>query len=120
MWSLHLPSDIYDDLGEDAGAPYIWVPGDDQPGDFREPGVAFQPIEAVADIGAVTDPNGVAWYWDQSTGDYSRWNGSAWEAVPDGELQSALDNKAYIDMPNLGFLTFLNPRAVSFGLRLSF
>ena len=120
MWSLHLPGDIYDDLNEDRPLPYIWIPGDDKPGDFREPGVAFQPIEEVPDLGSVTDPNQIAWYWDQTTGDYSRWNGSAWEAVPDGELQDALDNKAYIDMPNLGFNTFLNPRAVSFGLRLSF
>ena len=120
MWSLHLPGDIYSDLNDQTALPYVWVPGDDQPGDFREPGVAFQPIEAVVNLGSVTEPNQVAWYWDQSTGDYSRWNGSAWEAVPSGELQDALDDKAYIDMPNLGFNTFLNPRAVSFGLRLSF
>jgi hypothetical protein len=31
-----------------------------------------------------------------------------------------LETKAYIDMPNQDFLTFLNPRDVFFGLNLSF
>jgi hypothetical protein len=35
-------------------------------------------------------------------------------------VQQVLDDKAYIDMPNQGFLTFLNPRDIFFGLRLSF
>ena len=65
MWSLHLPGDIYNDLNDQTALPYVWVPGDDKPGDFREPGVAFQPIEAVVNLGAVTEPNQVAWYWDQ-------------------------------------------------------
>ncbi len=120
MWSLHLPEDIYDGLNNPDQKPYIWIPGDDQPGDFRHPSVDFQPIEEVASLSGTADPNQVAWYWAQDTGEYSRWNGSAWEAVPDGELQKALDDKAYIDMPNFRFNTFLNPRAVSFGLRLSF
>ncbi|MEM8484668.1 MAG: TonB-dependent receptor [Bacteroidota bacterium] len=120
MWSLHLPGDIYDGLNNPEQKPYIWIPGDDQPGDFRHPSVEFQPIEEVASLSSAADPNSVAWYWAEDTGDYSRWNGSAWEAVPDGELQKALDDKAYIDMPNFRFNTFLNPRAVSFGLRLSF
>lgn len=34
--------------------------------------------------------------------------------------QRILDTKAYIDMPNQDFLTFLNPRDVFFGLNLSF
>ena len=129
MWSLHLPGDIFDqlnDVDEDAAyrdkenLPYIWVPGDDKPGDFRKPGVAFQPIEAVTSLDAVTDPGTVEWYWARDTGTYSRWNGSSFEAVPDGDLQKALDDKAYIDMPNLRFNTFLNPRMVVLGLRVSF
>lgn len=120
MWSLHLPEDIYDGLRDQSNLPYIWIPGNDQPGDFRHPSVAFQPIEAVGSLGSVSDPNNIAWYWSQETGNYSRWNGSAWEDVPSGELNKALDDKAYIDMPNLRHSTFLNPRAVSLGLRLSF
>ena len=129
MWSLHLPEDTFDQLNavdEDApysektGLPYVWVPGDDKPGDFRKPDVAFQPIEAVASLDGVTDPTGDAWYWAQDTGNYSRWNGSSFEGVPDGDVQKALDDKAYIDMPNLRFNTFLNPRQVILGIRLTF
>jgi hypothetical protein len=30
-----------------------------------------------------------------------------------------IDDKAYIDMPNMDTFTFLNPRRIFFGLRLS-
>ncbi len=127
LWSLHLPEDIFDDLpavdarlpfAEKEGLPYLWVPGNDGPGDFREPGVPFQPIEAVASLEAQLDPNEVAWYWAKDTGTYSRWNGGAWEPVPRDELNKVLETKAYIDMPNLRYNTFLNPRSVRLGLRL--
>ena len=137
MWSLHLPDDTFDginqiscaqegvdvedcDYSDKRNLPYIWIPGDDTPGDFRKDDVAFQPIETINSLGSVTDPNEIAWYWAQDTGTYSRWNGSAWEAVPDGELKQALDDKAYIDMPNFRFNTFLNPRRFTVGLRISF
>ena len=129
MWSLHLQENIFDDLNTvDADAayrdkdnlPYIWVPGDDQPGDFRGTDVAFQPIEPVVSLDIVNDPSQMAWYWARDTGTYSRWNGSSFEPVPDGELQQVLDDKAYIDMPNLRFNTFLNPRRVTLGLRVNF
>jgi hypothetical protein len=34
--------------------------------------------------------------------------------------QYVLDNKAYIDMPNQEYLSFLNPRDIFFGIRMSF
>ena len=120
MWSLHLPDDIYTDLRDQSNLPYIWIPGNDQPGDFRHPSVAFQPIEAVANLSSVGTPNEIAWYWSQEDNSYNRWNGSSWENVPGGELDQALEDKAYIDMPNLRYNTFLNPRDITFGLRLSF
>jgi len=120
MRSLHLPGDIYDDLRDQSALPYIWVPGDDQPGDFRTPGTAFQPVETTGSLSGVSAPNTTAWYWAQDTGNYSRWNGSAWEAVPEGDLDNALNDKAYIDMPNIRFGSFLNPRSVTFGVRVSF
>ncbi|TDI94080.1 MAG: hypothetical protein E2O75_00745 [Chloroflexi bacterium] len=138
MWSLHQPGDIFDDVnsvtcaqqgvdvadcafGDKQSLPgELWVPGDDKPGDFRKPGVAFQPIEAVPSLDGVSDPNSIAWYWAADTEQYSRWNGSSFESVSDGELQQVLDDKGYIDMPNFRFNTFLNPRRVTLGLRLSF
>ncbi len=129
FWSLHLPTDIFDQInGVDAdkeykdkeNLPYIWVPGDDQPGDFRHPDVAFQPIDAVNSLDAVTSPEAATWYWARDTGMYSRWNGSAFETVPDADVQKVLDDKAYIDMPNFRFNTFLNNRRVTLGIRLTF
>ena len=96
------------------------MPGRDRPGDFRKPGVAFQPIEAVASLEAVSGPNEMAWYWAKDTGAYARWNGDAWEPVPDDALQQALEDKAYIDMPNFRYDTFLNPRRVTLGMRVRF
>ncbi len=129
MWSLHLPEDAFDQInGVDADVPYaekenlpyIWVPGDDNPGVYRHPDVAFQPIEAVGSLASVGDPQPTAWYWARDTGTYSRWNGSSFETVPDNEVQQVLDDKAYIDMPNLRFNTFLNNRRVTMGVRLTF
>lgn len=128
MRSLHLPENTFDQLNtveadkpfsEKDGLPYIWVPGDDKPGDFRKPGVPFQPIEAVASLDTA-DPNQIAWYWAKDTGTYSRWTGSAWEQVPDNEVKKVVDEKGYIDMPNFRFNTFLNPRSVIFGVRYTF
>ena len=128
MWSLHLPEDIFDQMNavdenlsyaDKQGLPYIWVPGDDRPGVFRHPDVAYQPIEAFKSLDGVSEPNTVAWYWAADTGTYSRWNGSSFVAVPDGEVQQVLDDKAYIDMPNLRFNTFLNNRRLTLGIRVT-
>lgn len=128
-WSLHLPEDTFDQLNavdetlpyaQKTGLPYVWVPGDDKPGDFRHPDVEFQPIQAVGTIAGIESPGTAQWYWAQDTGTYSRWNGTAFEAVPDNEVQQVLDDKAYIDMPNFRFNTFLNPRRITLGLRLTF
>ena len=135
MRSLHLADDIFDGINaatcvtanvdiadcsfeEKRGLPYVWVPGDDQPGLFRDDDVDFQPIEGVEEL--PESGNDRAWYWEQTSDTYSRWNGSAWEPVPEGEVQRVLDDKAYIDMPNFRFNTFLNPRRYTFGLRLTF
>jgi hypothetical protein len=122
MWSLHLPADIYDTLNNPDQPPSVWIPGDDQPGDFRDRDVAFQPIEAYVDLAAAegSSPNEYAWYWTKDTGDYFRWRNGAWETVPDGEVKKVLDTKAYIDMPNLTYKTFLNPRRFTLGIRVSF
>ncbi len=128
MWSLHLPEDIFDQLNavdaskpyaEKEGLPYIWVPGDDRPGVFRHPDVAYQPIEAFQSLSTVSDPNTTAWYWAADTGTYSRWNGSSFEEVPQNEVNKVLEDKAYIDMPNIRFNTFLNNRRITLGIRVT-
>ena len=53
---------------------------------------------------------------DYRTGDYIPWDPNASQAQKDEWTK----NKSYIDMPNLSYLTFLNPRDVFWGLRFSF
>ncbi len=134
MWSLHMDEDMFDGINsvqcttggsiddcsfrDKDGLPYVWVPGNDKPGVFRDYDVEFQPIEAVSSL--PESGNDIAWYWAKDTGTYSRWNGSSWVPVPDNEVRSVLDDKAYIDMPNYRFHTFLNPRRFTLGLRLTF
>ena len=112
MKSLHLPEDAF--AGKEGDPPYQWVPGNDQPGDFREPGVEYVPIEVGRPEGG---GNQRALYYDG--GEYYEWNGSAFVEADNGLVERVLDDKAYIDMPNNTSFTFLNPRNVFFGLRIT-
>ncbi len=109
--SLHLPkSDDYDN-----------IPGDDRIGAYRATGVAYQPIEQRGIIDQVNDTglSGVI-YYESTTEDYLEYVDGAWAPVDEDRMDKILDNKAYIDMPNQTSFTFLNPRQVFFGVRLSF
>jgi hypothetical protein len=119
MQSLHLPSfdpTVNTQIG------YTNIPGDDHPGMYRKAGTDFQPIVAMSkysDVRALTNPSTRPFYFAADQGRYYQWNGSAWAEVDHGRLQQVLDDKAYIDMPNLDTFTFLNPRRIFFGVRLS-
>jgi outer membrane receptor protein involved in Fe transport len=118
MRSLHLPAgDVRDDFG------YVNIPGDDKPGDYRSVGAEFTPIEAVNNVYEVSSSDikqGVI-YWDQSTGKYMQMaeDGSDWQQVSSSRMDKIKENKSYIDMPNLKFNTFLNPRDIFWGLRMN-
>jgi len=114
MQSLHLPADKVKEFNS-----YGNIPGNDTPGDFREPGVSFQPLEYAQNIQSVTNPNTTAYYYDASTGSYYHWTGQSWSYVRNSVIQEVLDKKAYIDMPNLSYMTFLNPRDVFFGIKFN-
>ncbi|ARA93136.1 hypothetical protein AWN76_008170 [Rhodothermaceae bacterium RA] len=121
--SLHLPApeELYAGLPEESLNPgYNWVPGKDQPGDYRKPGVAFDPIYAVQEIGGVTSPIEGALYYDLSQGRYMTYTGGSWGPADERRVDQVLEDKAYIDMPNNYVMGFLNPRNVFFGFRLSF
>ncbi len=109
--SLHLPR----------SSAYNNIVGDDRPGDYRKPGVPFQPIEQVANI---NDPNlrpeSRPFYYETSTGRYMQFVNGVWQEVPADILRKVLDDKAYIDMPNQTSFTFLNPRNIFFGITTSF
>ncbi len=114
MWSLHLP----DNIGDELEGSYINIPGEDNPGDYRKSG-DFTPIVPVSDINSVGEPSDAAIYWDKTTQRYFEHNGSQWVVVEEGKMHTIIQNKQYIDMPNQEFFSFLNPRKIYFGLKLS-
>lgn len=121
--SLHLPSEIAGDVFNQK-LKYPNIPGNDRPGDYRKEGVEFQPIVPVATYSLLgsrpeysqTRP----FYYVADRNEYYQLVNGTWQVVDRGRLQKVLDDKAYIDMPNLTTLTFLNPRNIFYGLRLSF
>lgn len=113
MKSLHLPASIGDPLN------YGNIPGDDQPGDVRSDGVAYQPIVSTT-IASVTTPEPTAIYYDQQTKQYYEYRNGAFVNADPARLQKVLDDKAYIDMPNMDYFVFLNPRDIYWGLKISF
>jgi hypothetical protein len=120
FYSLHMPDEIASNLG-DSGSPYPNIPGNDQPGDYREEGIDFIPMEWVTNIQNVVSPNERPIYFDASSNKYYQWNStSGWFVADSQYLQYALDNKAYIDMPNQSFFSFLNPRDIFFGVTIYF
>lgn len=109
--SLHFP----------ASPDYSNIPGDDRVGDYRKAGVAFVPLIKMqnrASFNGTPEPGSL--YYEADTQTYLQYAGDTWQAAGADRVQQVLDDKAYIDMPNQGFLTFLNPRDVFFGFRLSF
>jgi len=108
MTSLHLPR----------STDYPNIPGDDKVGDYREPGVAYQPMENGVDFTQVGLPGVI--YYQGATAKYFEYVNSQWQEVDQGRLGKILGDKAYIDMPNASTYWFLDPRRVHFGLRVSF
>ncbi len=151
--SLHLPeSEAYDN-----------IPGNDKYGDFREPGVEYQPMRRISSIDDNSDPglDNIIYYEIEETC-YKEYVDGAWVPVDgmvlwekvDNEwinipyveldelseydengniiheykwtmengsrIDKILDDKAYIDMPNESCFNFLNPRNITFGIKISF
>ncbi len=116
MKSLHFPEDIV----SASTHKYENIPGNDQPGDYRVNGAEYTPIEAVANINTVEKPIEDLIYYDSATRRYYEYTSSSgWGRSDDKKIQKILDDKSYIDMPNYGFFTFLNPRNIFFGLKFN-
>ncbi|MBN2103228.1 TonB-dependent receptor [bacterium] len=130
--SLHLPSHekikyIYDPVTNKTievvkkTEAYDNIPGDDKIGDYRKPGVEFQPIEGRGSIDLKNDSGekGVIYYvWESDR--YLEYLDDTWVVVNPKRMNKILKDKAYIDMPNASTFWFLNPRRIYFGIRLSF
>jgi len=114
MRSLHFPRDVGEDL-----TGYTNIPGDDRPGDYRPSGVDFHPMEGTRNLSDVSDPHPRPIYYETSSGEYYQWQNGEWVTADPELLNYVLENRAYIEMPNMDFGTFLNPRNIFFGLRVS-
>ncbi|MBI1806055.1 MAG: TonB-dependent receptor [Ignavibacteria bacterium] len=108
--SLHLPS----------STEYDNIPGDDKVGNYRDDGVAFQPIEQILVLPGGPPLHPEAIFYEKSTGRYMEYKNNAWSEVDGARMKEILDTKAYIDMPNMSSFNFLNPRSVFFGITASF
>lgn len=105
--SLHLPE----------SSDYPNIPGSDRPGDYRKPGVDFQPIVQIDRIPSA-GPDERALYYNRTSGNYYVYRNGGFQSADDDFVQQVLDDKAYIDMPNLTYQTFLNPRQIYLGIRI--
>jgi len=114
MKSLHLSEKTIKELGYNA------ITGDDKPGDYRKTGVPFQPMEWTNSVYEIPNPNTSVIYYDNSTKTYMQYDGENWNQVSKSKIDKILKDKAYIDMPNLSYFTFLNPRDIFFGISISF
>lgn len=109
--SLHLPeSDDYPN-----------IVGDDKVGTYRDLDVAYVPMFQIQSrnvFDGELDPRPEAIYYEADTGSYIVYAENSWTPADQGRVSQVLDDKAYIDMPNQSFLTFIAPRDVFFGIRI--
>jgi outer membrane receptor protein involved in Fe transport len=120
MQSLHLPA-FPADLDQQVG--YVNINGSDHPGMYRKEGSTFQPIIPYRQYSAIeglSAPEARPYYYAADRNQYYQFVNGQWQAVDAGKLQQVLDDKAYIDMPNMESFWFLNPRRVYWGLRVTF
>jgi len=113
MRSLHLPDEIAGKLN------YGNIPGNDRPGDYRKPGVTPVPTVSVPNLASVINPYPTYLYYDVSTKKYMKYANGQWVQEDQARVDQVLKDKAYIDMPNLDYFTFLNPRDVFFGVKVN-
>ncbi|HUI28790.1 MAG TPA: TonB-dependent receptor [Candidatus Acidoferrales bacterium] len=132
LLSLHLPP----------STAYANIPGSDRVGDYRKPGVNWQPMveqNVDATSSPIMDPtqlnngNSIAMYYNAVTGKYW-WYGphgyaasqepgqdvNGWWQVPQSKVNQVVSDKAYIQMPKESTFWFLDPRTFYFGLTFSF
>ncbi len=120
MASLHLPESTFENLGGE-DIPYLFIPGNDRPGDFRKSGVAHVPINVVRhQYELPASSNDQALYYIHSEERYLQYQNGNWQTADAGYVSQILADKAYIDMPDKVDQIFLNPRSIIVGLRFSF
>jgi len=114
MYSLHLPQEIGDELN------YGNIPGEDRPGTVRPEDVDYVHVESRAVIDASVKGDVGALYFSRDDETYYSYDGTAWSEADQDFVDQVLEDKAYINMPNLSSFTFLNPRDIFIGINISF
>ncbi|HMA61890.1 MAG TPA: TonB-dependent receptor [bacterium] len=95
--------------------------GDDRIGKYRDWDVKYVPMRSIDNVANVSSPDSRVLYYDQSEEQYKMYSDGNWEnKTKDWVNSNVLDNNAYIDMPNIRSLTFLNPRYIEFGIKIMF
>ncbi|MBN2781372.1 MAG: carboxypeptidase-like regulatory domain-containing protein [Candidatus Marinimicrobia bacterium] len=99
--------------------------GDDKIGDYNTYG-EYVPIESYANLMTqVSQPLESVLYHNQADGvekgeSFYRWDGSEFVLQDQATVEELYSKKAYIDMPNLTSVTFLNPRTFRLGISVTF
>lgn len=95
--------------------------GNDRVGEYRDWDVEYVPMQMFDDINSVGEPEARVLYYDMATETYMQYEDNEWvEKSYRWAKKEVLDKKAYIDMPNLTYFTFLYPREIQFGMKINF
>lgn len=116
MESLHLPESV---VSTYTNADNV-LTGNDRPGDYRDFGIDYVPIETTSNLANVQDASGRALYWVSGENQFYQFVDGEFVNADMDFVNQVLDDKAYINMPNQNFFTFFNPRAFQFGIKVSF
>jgi len=112
----------YESLSLPESSAYNNIIGDDLVGEYRSPDVDYQPIENTQSLQNIQsdDVQINAIYYERSSDSYYEFAEGDWVEVSKSRMNTILEEKAYIDMPNQTSFNFLNPRQVFFGLTVSY
>ena len=125
MASLHLSNSAFNDA-QSYELPYMFISGNDIPGDYPKDNVQYVPIHIVRgnyllpppSIMESKDRNELYYIYNNST--YMQFIDGEWQIADPAFLQKVLENKAYINMPDNIESAFLNPLGFKIGVRISF
>jgi len=97
--------------------------GNDLRGEYREWDVEYREfvtVEALTDMQGTPASHQI--YWESSSDTYFEWDDDTndWSTMSQSTIDMLVEDKAYIDMPNIRSMTFLTPRQITLGIRIKF
>jgi len=118
-------SDIYDREDYLASLHFHDSPGekkgDDKIGDYRDWNTEFVKFVYLENLDfSSVNALDYAVYHNAANDTWYRYESGSWVEVAHATIDTYVEEKAYIDMPNIQSFTFLDPRVVKFGFKLDF